>query len=313
MSKITVIIPVYNLEKHLSKCLDSVLAQTYTDFEIITVNDGSSDKSQEIIDFYAQKDTRFVPIVIENGGVSNARNVGLNNAKGEYIYFLDGDDTIEPYTLELLYNNIDGFDMTQAAYKEIWPDGHEVPYPINDVKAETPDDILGCYFVYDIREGCCNKLYRKEVIGDLRFDTSVKVAEDSIFVHDFITKAKRVRIINNITYNYYIHNESCMHSKLKEEHFYPLVLRDKYVTECGNNKELYKKWVSYEAHATFVLLRQILTSGSDEFFDRLKGLRKRVVTKKRHILFAPYYSKRFKIGVLILWLAPKLFYKIYSK
>ena len=81
--KISVIIPVYNLEKYLSGCLDSVLCQTYKNFEVIAVNDGSTDASREILDRYAQQDARVVPVHIKNGGVSNARNIGLDNATGE--------------------------------------------------------------------------------------------------------------------------------------------------------------------------------------------------------------------------------------
>ena len=102
MPKISVIIPVYNVEKYLSECLDSVLKQTYGDFEAICVNDGSEDGSQRILKQYAQKDNRFHVISQENQGLSGARNTGLNHAKGEYIFFLDSDDTIPEYALETM-------------------------------------------------------------------------------------------------------------------------------------------------------------------------------------------------------------------
>ncbi len=313
MPKISAIIPVYNAEKYLSRCLSSLSAQTFADFEIILVNDGSTDKSQKIINEYAKADSRFIQITIKNGGVSNARNIGLENAKGEFVYFLDGDDWIEPETLQILYENIGECDMAQAAYEEVLSDGKTVPYPINDITVESQEDILGSYFLHDIRESCWNKLYRRETIGDLRFDVNLSVAEDAVFVYSFIKKSRKIKIINRITYHYYINAESCMHSKLKEVHFYPLVLRDEYLREWKDNKNLYKKCVSFEIHTCFVLLRQILFSKSEEFYHKIKDLRKRVVTKKRFVLFSPYYSLRIKIGVLLLWLCPKLFCKIYSK
>ena len=96
MPKISVIVPVYNTEKYLHRCVDSILAQTFTDFELLLVNDGSPDKSGEICDEYAQKDTRVRVFHKENGGVSSARNLGLENAQGKWITYVDGDDWIEP-------------------------------------------------------------------------------------------------------------------------------------------------------------------------------------------------------------------------
>ena len=102
--KISIIIPMYNVEKFLRRCLDSVKNQTFTDWQAICVNDGSPDKSGEIAREYAKKDTRFVVVDKENGGLSDARNAGMQHAMGEYVLFLDSDDFIHPQTLELTYN-----------------------------------------------------------------------------------------------------------------------------------------------------------------------------------------------------------------
>ena len=102
--KISVIIPVYNAESTLRRCVDSVLAQTYTDFECLLIDDGSTDKSGEMCDEYAAKDSRVRVFHKENGGVSSARNVGLDNAKGEWITFLDSDDYIEEEFLGSIVN-----------------------------------------------------------------------------------------------------------------------------------------------------------------------------------------------------------------
>ena len=104
MPKISIIIPVYNVEKYLSICLDSILAQSFTDFEVICINDGSDDKSLEILNEYKNKDSRIRVISQENAGVSAARNRGLNVANGEYISFVDPDDWIEPDCYEIAYN-----------------------------------------------------------------------------------------------------------------------------------------------------------------------------------------------------------------
>src|SRR5690606_27364966 len=111
MPKVSVIIPVYNAEKYLRECLDSVLAQTFTDFEVLLINDGSTDASGKICDEYAEKDSRIKVFHKENGGVSSARNLGLDNAKGEWISFVDSDDTIEQETLATLANEVKDLDI----------------------------------------------------------------------------------------------------------------------------------------------------------------------------------------------------------
>ena len=103
MPKISVIIPVYNVEKYLPMCLDSVLAQTFTDWQAICVNDGSPDNCDKILAEYASLDKRIVVVNKENGGLSDARNVGMKHATGEYIMFLDSDDFIHPQTMEIAY------------------------------------------------------------------------------------------------------------------------------------------------------------------------------------------------------------------
>ena len=103
MSKISVIIPIYNVEKYLSQCLESLLNQTYTDWEAICVNDGSSDGCEEIVKQYAERDPRIKIITQDNQGLSMARNNGLKKATGDYIYFLDSDDSIHPQCLEIAY------------------------------------------------------------------------------------------------------------------------------------------------------------------------------------------------------------------
>ena len=105
MKKVSVIIPVYNVEDYLEKCLDSVINQTLKDIEIIVVNDGSPDNSQKIIDKYRKKDKRIISVMKENGGQASARNLGIKKSHGEFLCFVDSDDWIELDMLEVLYNN----------------------------------------------------------------------------------------------------------------------------------------------------------------------------------------------------------------
>ena len=118
--KISVIIPVYNTEERLKRCLDSVVAQTFKDFECIVVDDGSKDQSPRIIDEFAAKDSRFTAIHKPNGGVSSARNEGLRIAGGEWVIFLDSDDTIRPNHVEAMLSVVeDGIDIVFTGFEQI--------------------------------------------------------------------------------------------------------------------------------------------------------------------------------------------------
>jgi len=121
MPKISVIVPVYNVEKYLAKCIDSILAQTFTDFECILINDGSPDNSPAICDEYAKKDERMKVIHKENGGVSSARNTGLDIAQGEWITFADSDDWVDENYLELMYSNAikNNCDLSICGFKSV--------------------------------------------------------------------------------------------------------------------------------------------------------------------------------------------------
>ena len=118
-AKVSVIIPVYNAEQYLKRCLDSVLAQTYQDFEIICIDDGSTDNSGAICDEYAKKDSRIRILRKENGGVSSARNAGLNIAEGEYITFIDSDDYVDTDYMQTLYENLEGADAVASGSREV--------------------------------------------------------------------------------------------------------------------------------------------------------------------------------------------------
>ena len=160
--KISIIIPMYNVEKYLRRCLDSVLNQTFTDWQAICVDDGSPDKSGDIAEEYAKQDERFVVVHKENGGLSDARNAGFSYADGEYIMYLDSDDFIHPQTMEIAYNAIEKnkSDIASFAYDRFYrpqlmvrhflhldtdnvvPYGMKKKYDIDKIKTRITDDVL---------------------------------------------------------------------------------------------------------------------------------------------------------------------------
>lgn len=193
MSRLAVIVPVYNVEKLLPRCLDSILAQTYRDFTLILVNDGSTDGSGKICDGYAEKDERIRVIHKENGGVSSARNAGLDAADGEYITFIDSDDAIPPGYLETLYMAASGSGADVAICDVLFLSGDNARRRISCDRdflsgKEAVELILS---EVGINAGPYGKLFRRNIIGDLRFPP-MKIYEDLIFNLSVFDRAESV-------------------------------------------------------------------------------------------------------------------------
>lgn len=203
---LSVIIPVYNTEKYLDRCISSVLSQTYTNLEVIVINDGSTDNSLEICRKWENADSRVVLINKKNAGVSDSRNRGLEAAKGKYIGFVDSDDYIEENMYEELinsmkHNNTDLVTCGVSFFSETTQVDGLNEYP------ELPDKH---FFLESIREGefLFNKLMKKEIIGDLRFYDKIRYAEDVLFLFEYTDKIDKISTVNKVLYNYNTCNES---------------------------------------------------------------------------------------------------------
>ena len=201
---ISIIVPVYKSEKTLPGCLDSLLAQTYSDIEIICVVDGSPDSCGDICDAYAVKDARVKSIKRENGGVSSARNRGIDEAKGEYLLFVDSDDTVAADYCEKMWNahQKTGAELVICGFHH-WYVGRDVEkYPSNPGVYDTKTfaaDFLKLY-----QEGFLNmpwnKLFQKSLAG--RFDTSLSLGEDLLFNMDYLENCSKVAVITDSLIHY---------------------------------------------------------------------------------------------------------------
>ena len=218
MPKFSIIVPVCGVEKYLRDCIDSALAQTYTDFELILVDDGSPDRCGEIIDSYAAEDKRILPIHKKNGGLSDARNAGLNAASGEFIYFLDGDDMMRPRLLETVLPLMDsGLDMVvfnHFADQTELPPGRRCSYEyhfkgVSDFLLAS-ESARYSFITGPLRDGSIswevwNRVFRRDLIErwSLRFvDNREIFAEDLYFTFCYTAHASRVRLITDDLYVY---------------------------------------------------------------------------------------------------------------
>lgn len=207
--KLSLIIPVYNAEDWLDRCLRSVLAQDYNSCEIILVDDGSSDSSPLICDRYSSTDPRFRTIHKENGGVSSARNAALNIAKGEYVMFLDSDDELLPCAMESMTELLDGADFVMGGYTvfiDSLPDREVVPFKSRSYKGGE----MARFFEENIRRNCemldapWAKMFRRKAIGDLRFCEDLSYAEDKLFVFTFLSRCSSARVCAVPVYAYHL-------------------------------------------------------------------------------------------------------------
>lgn len=200
-SLISIIIPVYNLEKYIEPCLESVLNQTYNSFEVIIVNDGSIDNSLIICNQLAKNDKRINIITQSNQGVSSARNHGLDESHGDYITFIDGDDTIDKDYLFELYNGIKHSDISACSFKNIFFDDKvTVSEQLDEIY-----DFKQTDHVLENFECSCGKLFKRSIIDnyELRFDTNYKYGEDTDFVYRYLMHCNKVCRISKPLYNYY--------------------------------------------------------------------------------------------------------------
>lgn len=191
--KVSIIVPVYNAEKYLKACLDSLVSQTLDDYEIILINDGSKDSSQRIIEEYKNRYPELInALTVENGGQGRARNIGMELAKGEYLGFADSDDWVEPSMFQLLYDTAlaEEADVVVCDAVECHEDGSTVYLPMSTFKEPVK-----------ITTAVWNKLFKKSAVGSIRFPEGLWY-EDLSFVMQFVLKTERVARVPQGLYYY---------------------------------------------------------------------------------------------------------------
>lgn len=204
-SLISVIVPIYNAEQYLEKCIDSIINQTYTNFEIILVNDGSTDNSGSICDEYAKKDSRIRVIHKENGGLSSARNVGLDNANGEYVSFVDSDDWIEQDMLETLYNSCEenNAEISCGGRYDVYPKSTIVGLcPKNSECISRIEMIKKLFASVECDCSVCDKLFKRSLFNEIRFPIG-QINEDEAIFYNLLGGATCIALVNKPLYNYF--------------------------------------------------------------------------------------------------------------
>lgn len=315
MELITVVVPIYNMGRYLKRAVDSLLNQTYKNYEIILVDDGSTDDCPDICDDYAKKVDKISTIHKENGGLSSARNAGIKIAKGRYIIFPDPDDWVEPSYLEFLYVLQQKYDVDLAI------SGHYVDHQGGShihnengkecvlTKEEALDLVLGpfafCGFAW-------NKLYNLELIKkyDLKFDLEFGMAQDLYFAFEYLLQCKSVVYSSMPTYHYFQHEGGVTNSKLTKRKISGLLTFQAL-------KKLAEKKAPFAVDIVCGTIANICLSFIYIYFDTnmddkelLKQLYMKMQENKGAMLNSTTYSRARKALLRIACISPKTYYAI---
>jgi len=318
---ITIVVPIFKVEKYLKRCIDSIIEQTYKNIEIILVDDGSPDKCGEIIDEYAKKDFRIKTIHKDNGGLSDARNAGIDVATGQYITFVDSDDYINDNYISLLY------DAIVKEKSEISIGLHIVQYDTGTKKkkyTKQKNEIVNSKealyrILYDkgVDLSAWAKLYKIELFNNIRYPKG-RLFEDSATTYKLIDKATKISLVNEYIYNYMIRNDSISNGKFNNKKM-DLIVSIREMTEYIRNKypDLQDACDCKLMYAYLSTLTQLAKSKEQhEFINYRKELMEYVKNNRKKVLNNKEISKRDRIALYCTILGFEFFrfsWNIYEK
>lgn len=303
---ISVVVPVYNVEKYLRQCIDSILAQSFTCFELLLIDDGSSDNSGDICEEYAKKDERIRIFQQENAGVSATRNRGMNEAKGRYVAFVDSDDWVEANYLKDLYEALSDYateGLVIEGVKKVHPNGTIEQIPLQDIQLNRSEiyqlltELIGSGLGYSYGKLYDISLVRK---NNLSFSSDISLLEDWIFLLDYAVHATFVTIKPVFNYCYRVAYSSLTLSTRKYEFEKEYILFKAYQKRIVfyqqkynlNNRQMDRVWLTLTTIFHRPILSLYLSSYHYRYKERVLSLRKLHCENKEWItvLFSPSYG-----------------------
>lgn len=315
--KISVIIPTYNIAPYIGRCLDSIIEQTYTNLEIIVIDDGSTDNTRDVIDEYKEKDSRIVTIYKENTGVSDTRNKGLEIASGDYIGFVDGDDYIDSKMFELLMNNMAkyGADISHCGYRLKFPQSEFFLYGTDRiVEQDNQQGVIDLLEGQFIEPSLGNKLFSKKCVDGLRMRKDLKINEDLLFDVMAFAKADKSIFEDKALYNYMMRSYSATTSKgLSYNKVFDMLKVREIITEMfEEGSRVYPVAVATELR-TAVHTYRILTTNKlpEEFKREKKNIRKKVKKLYAKAKSLGVTNKRTTIDSMLIMYCPVAFTLLY--
>ncbi|MCP3029190.1 glycosyltransferase [Halobacillus sp. A5] len=311
---ISIIVPVYNVEPYLRRCLDSILAQTFTDIEVIVVNDGSTDRSGEICDEFAEKDKRIRVIHKKNGGLSSARNAGLDIVKGEYIGFVDSDDYIDINMYKKLYELCiyTRSDISICTFGEVNEKNVSVPKKEKDLILEMDNNEgLRQLFKGEIyRFSVCNKLFNRKCISNIKFPVGF-LHEDLATSYQMFAKANKVVFTNFTGYMYFKRENSILTTNYKADRLISFSIWDKIISFMRKeypelSKEYFSSFVFWSIDNSYYIVSQIRSE--EEKMKFLKIIQSHIKNHYKQVMKNDLLSIKYKFLITLINYNPRLFY-----
>ncbi|PHM47217.1 glycosyltransferase family 2 protein [Xenorhabdus miraniensis] len=311
-NKISVIVPVYNVEKYIEKCISSIKKQSYNNFEVIIINDGSIDKSIEKILPLIENDYRFKIITQKNSGLSAARNKGIEHATGEYISFIDSDDHIHNDFLQDMMNKITQThsDICVCDVQTVDEDGNKIRYLKQHINPE--NNSLDIYHVFlesvAVLPSAWNKIFKKEIVNETKFPVG-RYFEDIAIMHQIILNSKKICYINKPLYNYVIRKNSITQTQ-NEKYLIDRFWVTEYIRNYLEKNKTYNKYEKnyatlYLAHLVVPLIIYLVNNPTINSIKIKKEINIDIYNFKNIISLL---RKRTKLSFLLLMfkLTPKL-------
>lgn len=313
---ISIIVPVYNVEKYLDKCIQSIIKQSYDDWELLLIDDGSTDLSGKICDSYAEQDNRIRVIHQDNRGRSGARNKGLENSIGKYIMFVDGDDWIDENCLDTAYTELKRADATMVVFRgrNIYSDHIEDeggPEKVIFTDSEPLEFYIEGQKTYQASNTVWGKLYLKDLLRDIRFDES-RYYEDVMFILQAYYKCTRCVYLDQAFYNYNVATQNSITAIGVNE----LTFRDEipifeekelFLQKIGRD-DLAERYSYFKYQRLLTYYKECMDVKARDYADRIGQILCRDRSKIRKLLSNEYVSKYYRLYFHLTLLCPRLGY-----
>ena len=313
---VSIIVPVYKVEEYLPRCIESLINQTYKDIEIILVDDGSPDNCPKFCDEYAKKDERIKVIHKQNGGLSSARNAGIEHAKGEFISFVDSDDWVDSKFINCLYESIVSNDADFSSCVFCRTMGEEDRKLFAEAEEIVTDKKFICAMDESSYTGyACNKLYKRNIIVDneIFFDETIFNGEDFPFVFEYLTYADKGVFIRQDLYFYFSRPTSIMHTvKISERYLTILKAREKGLSILRKTCNVaYDMCLSSYLDQLCKIKFMIMGNESQRLL--LDNLNYKIKFNKKHVIKLKNVDAKTKVKLFLMINFPRVVRKFYLK